>query len=171
MSLSNDTKLSPWFCPADCKENVLLQDRYHPGLFISSKWSCCDHRSKHSQGCAESFATLVQPQRLSVSPPGVGRGPPGRGPLPPTPMEHEPGVCMHVLCGREGGREGGRWLVGSLYHCTTLYWHNSTCTCRSALDLALLLWRWSHLSTVGIVVLPGSILVGSWAAAVLKSTL
>ena len=72
---------------------MILQDRYHPGIF-SGKWSCCDHRSKHSQGCRESFI-LQQQQQPIGSPPAtsyngasaMGRGGP-RGPLPPTPMQN-----------------------------------------------------------------------------------
>ena len=79
---------------SDCRENGRIQDFYHPGLFSSGKWSCCDHKSKHSYGCqpsflrneptsssSSSFSPPVSPTRL------VGGGGAGayRGPLPPTP--------------------------------------------------------------------------------------
>ncbi len=71
---------------------MILQDRYHPGVF-SGKWSCCDHRSKHSQGCRESFILQQQPQSAMAvaSPPGANGASGGRavrGPLPPTPMQN-----------------------------------------------------------------------------------
>lgn len=79
-----------------CRENVLLQGVYHPGLFVTGKWSCCEHRSKHSQGCKTSFcgnhqdalpgsANHVSPAKASSG--GVGAVGGARGPLPPTPMD------------------------------------------------------------------------------------
>ena len=43
------------FSLSDCRSNGKLQDFYHPGLFVNSKWSCCDHKSKHSTGCSPAF--------------------------------------------------------------------------------------------------------------------
>lgn len=82
------------FLSVDCRENVLLQGVFHPGLFVNGKWSCCEHRSKHSQGCKTSFCGNHQ----DVSPPGSNHVSPtkpsgagglgvARGPLPPTPMD------------------------------------------------------------------------------------
>ena len=53
---------------ADCRENVMLQGVYHPGLFTNGKWSCCDHRSKHSQGCCPSFCGSLHQENNSPSP-------------------------------------------------------------------------------------------------------
>lgn len=81
------------FLSADCRENVLLQGVFHPGLFVNGKWSCCEHRSRHSQGCKTSFCGNHQ----DASPPGTNHVSPtkalaggvaaARGPLPPTPMD------------------------------------------------------------------------------------
>lgn len=80
-------------CFPDCRENVLLQSVYHPGLFVNGKWSCCDHRSKHSQGCQASFCgnqqqehppTASGPATSYISSNKPTGGVP-RGPLPPTP--------------------------------------------------------------------------------------
>lgn len=71
----------------DCRENAVLQGVYHPGLFVNSKWSCCDHRSKHSQGCTPSFCGSHQDHAATnhVSP--VKSSGVARGPLPPTPSD------------------------------------------------------------------------------------
>ena len=37
----------------------ILQDHYHPGTFTNNRWSCCEHRSKHSQGCKETFIGII----------------------------------------------------------------------------------------------------------------
>ena len=42
-------------CLTDCRSNGKLQEFFHPGLFVNGKWSCCDHRSKHSTGCSPAF--------------------------------------------------------------------------------------------------------------------
>lgn len=80
---------------SDCRENGRIQDFYHPGLFNSGKWSCCDHKSRHSYGCQPSFLRnepTSSSSSSSFSPPmsptrlvGGGAGP-YRGPLPPTPQ-------------------------------------------------------------------------------------
>ena len=78
------------FHPVDCRENVLLQSVYHPGLFVNSKWSCCDHRSKHSQGCTPSFcgphgvSLSHNISNVSTSKPSASIT---RAPLPPTPAD------------------------------------------------------------------------------------
>lgn len=74
----------------DCRENVLLQGVYHPGLFVNGKWSCCEHRSKHSQGCKTSFCGMHQdapPSGNHVSPTRAAISGNARGPLPPTPVD------------------------------------------------------------------------------------
>ena len=82
------------FAYVDCRENVVLQDRFHPGLFNSGKWSCCEHRSKHSQGCKDSFVT--QPPAHASQP--ARSGAVARGPLPPTPFQQgECCVCVSVI--------------------------------------------------------------------------
>ncbi|XP_065886239.1 tyrosine-protein kinase TXK-like isoform X2 [Dysidea avara] len=48
------------------KDLDILQEHFHPGTFTNNRWSCCEHRSKHSQGCKETF---VAPSR-SLSSPG-----------------------------------------------------------------------------------------------------
>lgn len=69
---------------------MLLQGKFHPGLFTNGKWSCCEHRSRHSQGCKTSFCGNHQdasPATNHVSPikaSGIGVA---RGPLPPTPVD------------------------------------------------------------------------------------
>lgn len=77
-------------CGVDCRENVLLQGVYHPGLFVTGKWSCCDHRSKYSQGCTASFCGNHQeaatPTTNHLSPSKTSAGI-ARGPLPPTPAD------------------------------------------------------------------------------------
>lgn len=81
-----------WLSCLDCRENGKMQEFYHPGLFSGGKWTCCDHRSKHSCGCQPSFlrndmslssSHPVSPTRV-VSPSRMG-GQAHRGPLPPTP--------------------------------------------------------------------------------------
>ena len=42
------------------KNNVDLLEYYHPGVFSSSKWSCCHHNSKHSLGCKATFITRMK---------------------------------------------------------------------------------------------------------------
>ena len=37
----------------------ILQSHYHPGTFSNNRWSCCEHRSKHSHGCKETFIGKV----------------------------------------------------------------------------------------------------------------
>lgn len=78
---------------SDCRENGRIQDFYHPGLFNSGKWSCCDHKSRHSYGCQPSFLRNEPTSTSSFSPPisptrlvGGGGAGPYRGPLPPTPQ-------------------------------------------------------------------------------------
>ena len=95
----------------DCRENLLLETRYHPGIFTAGKWSCCDHRSKHSQGCRDSFtatqSTEAAQPGFGLQPASHGRGAGGhRGPLPPTPMDefapnpppHSPNSYYHQNC-------------------------------------------------------------------------
>ncbi|XP_064404911.1 tyrosine-protein kinase BTK-like [Halichondria panicea] len=88
---SSDAEQQEWIALLRqyCRSNVILQDRFHPGIF-TGKWSCCDHRSKHSQGCRESFILQTQPAAAVASPPvpsaGGARIP--RGPLPPTPAQN-----------------------------------------------------------------------------------
>ena len=66
----------------------MLQSVYHPGLFVNNKWSCCDHRSKHSQGCTPSFCgTNPSPHNFSNVSPIKNSANIGRGPLPPTPSD------------------------------------------------------------------------------------
>lgn len=85
---SNEAEQEEWIglLRQYCRENVVLQDRFHPGLFNSGKWSCCEHRSKHSQGCKDSFVT--QPPAHASQP--ARSGAVARGPLPPTPFQQEP---------------------------------------------------------------------------------
>ena len=84
----------------DCQDRSPLQDHYHPGLYTNSKWSCCDHKSKHSTGCQPTTNISLQPPNstppLVTSPPpssssgrlgGGGGGRAHRGPLPPTPID------------------------------------------------------------------------------------
>ena len=58
---------------------------------MNGKWSCCDHRSKHSQGCTPSFCgTHPRPpssQNSSCVPSNKSSTTSSiaRGPLPPTP--------------------------------------------------------------------------------------
>ena len=70
----------------DCRSNGKLQEFFHPGLFVNSKWSCCDHRSKHSYGCTRSFVSL-EAQSLS-NPPTTSVSAFSRKPLPPTPLDN-----------------------------------------------------------------------------------
>ena len=87
----------------DCQDNASLQDQFHPGVFTNSKWSCCDHKSKHSTGCQpttnfsqpspNTFPPLITSQppsssgRLGGGGGGGGGGRAHRGPLPPTPID------------------------------------------------------------------------------------
>ena len=87
----------------DCRDNASLQDQYHPGVFTNSKWSCCDHKSKHSTGCQPTTNFCQQPPNsipplVTSQPPsslsgrlggggGGGGGRAHRGPLPPTPID------------------------------------------------------------------------------------
>lgn len=73
----------------DCRNNGKIQEFYHPGLFVNSKWTCCDHKSKHSYGCTRSFISIEQSDTNVMPPMGgsaVGGG--SRKPLPPTPMDN-----------------------------------------------------------------------------------
>lgn len=92
----------------DCRTNGKLQEYFHPGLFTNGKWSCCDHRSKHSYGCTPAFIKddphfnsspvggAVAP--LSVSP-TRGGGPNQRKPLPPTPQDTNGGHLGFSISG------------------------------------------------------------------------
>lgn len=81
-----------------CRNNGKVQDFYHPGLFISNKWSCCDHRSKHSYGCTRSFIQEESQVNFSLPPSGASAPigvnsngsnyPISRKPLPPTPIDN-----------------------------------------------------------------------------------
>lgn len=116
------------FLLTDCRSNGKLQEFFHPGLFVNNKWSCCDHRSKHSYGCSPAF--VKDELQFSSSPPAsMGAGPlstsPTRGggaiqrkPLPPTPQDnggpaqfgHSTSQEMHHHGG--GGGYGGNFPPG-----------------------------------------------------------
>lgn len=57
---------------------------------MNSKWSCCDHRSKHSKGCTPSFCGThhggpsSNNSNISQNKPSANIA---RGPLPPTPAD------------------------------------------------------------------------------------
>ena len=96
------------FLILDCRTNGKLQEYFHPGLFTNGKWSCCDHRSKHSYGCTPAFIKddphfnsspvggAAAP--LSVSP-TRGGGPNQRKPLPPTPQDTNGGHLGFSISG------------------------------------------------------------------------
>ena len=99
----------------DCRNNGKVQDFYHPGLFISNKWSCCDHRSKHSYGCTRSFIQ-EEPQVNFLPPPSGASAPIGvnsngsnypisRKPLPPTPIDN--GGPINISKHSRGGYGAG----------------------------------------------------------------
>lgn len=96
----------------DCRTNGKLQEYFHPGLFTNGKWSCCDHRSKHSYGCTPAF--IKDDPHFNASPvggaavpssisPTRGGGPNQRKPLPPTPQDTNGG---HLGFSMSGGAPG-----------------------------------------------------------------
>ena len=108
---------------------------YHPGPFANGKWSCCDHKSKHSQGCQPAFHVLQQQAPVAILPRGAGRSP-----LPTVPhasSEHGEyvGVSKACLaCGRVQSLSGmwvcpklsdlkGLWLSPLHWECPApLHW-------------------------------------------------
>ena len=79
-----------------CKNNNNLQDMYHPGPFANGKWSCCDHKSKHSQGCQRAFHTLQEELPVSILPRGAGRSPLPAIPNVDEPDNSQPSVPLHM---------------------------------------------------------------------------
>lgn len=101
---------------ADCRNNGKIQEFYHPGLFVNSKWTCCDHKSKHSYGCTRSFVSIEnQIPDANVPPPMGGGIPANRKPLPPTPMDNIQHTTPNNFggSGPNMGMGGGGMGVGS----------------------------------------------------------
>jgi hypothetical protein len=120
---ANDQEQQEWISliRQNCKNNVLLQEKYHPGLFQNNKWTCCDHRSKHSQGCRDSFTKASSPPPIasgaSAAPASSSR--PHRGPLPSIPLPSEPTVPPH-----QNAVGGGRSSQYAYQHTTPRSTHS-----------------------------------------------
>ncbi|CAI8051711.1 Tyrosine-protein kinase BTK, partial [Geodia barretti] len=120
---ANDQEQQEWISliRQNCKNNVLLQEKYHPGLFQNNKWTCCDHRSKHSQGCRDSFTKASSPPPIASgasAAPAYSSRPP-RGPLPSIPLPNEPTVPPH-----QNAVGGGRSSQYSYQHTTPRSTHS-----------------------------------------------
>ena len=60
------------------RNNINLEQFYHPGLFEDSKWNCCYNKVKPSNGCTPSFINTNNKQQQQQQRDG-------RPPLPPLP--------------------------------------------------------------------------------------
>lgn len=55
VSANSESQRDEWLAAIRdvCKNNQLLQERYHPSIWLSGRWQCCGHMHKNTVGCEE----------------------------------------------------------------------------------------------------------------------